>query len=162
MIEVRASIDIAASADTVWNVLTDLAQYPAWNPFIRHARGSLALGGDVRVRVRPHLGIPLAFRARITHREEGRELRWRGTVGGRWIGSGDHDFVITPLDDHRARFEQVEVFDGIVPHLGARVLEREARLGFEAMNRALADRAERAELALATEHPAIDARKARA
>lgn len=159
VIEVRASTDVAASPETVWKVLTDLGAYASWNPFIRHARGSLEVGGDVRVRVRPHFQIPLAFRARIVERDEARELRWRGNFGAAWLASGDHRFTITDLGDGRARFEQSETFGGLLTRLGARLLEREARRGFEAMNRALAFRAERAQLATSGEARASAARE---
>ena len=147
MIEVRSSIEIEASAETVWRILTDLRTYRAWNPFIRHARGSLEVGGEVRVRVRPRFKLPLRFSARIVDRDERHELRWQGAFGGRWLARGDHRFTITPLGDRRVRFEQAEVFDGIVPRLGKRLLAREVEAGFAAMNTELALRAERAELA---------------
>jgi len=145
MIEVRAATEIAASADTVWRVLTELAEYRAWNPFIRRARGSLEVGETVRVRVRTRRGIPLAFSARISERSDRRALRWRGRFLASWLGSGDHRFAIEPLGEQRVRFEQAEVFDGVLPRLARGLLEREVRHGFEAMNRELAARAERAE-----------------
>ena len=35
MKELRSQIEIEAPADRVWQVLTDFATYPEWNPFIR-------------------------------------------------------------------------------------------------------------------------------
>jgi hypothetical protein len=144
MIEVSAGITIAAPAETVWSILIDLPRYSEWNPFIRRAWGSLEVGGTVHVRVRPPSRIPLGFHARILGRDEHRELRWRGTVGGAWLGSGDHRFVIQPIGDRRVTFLQVEQFGGVLPRIARRLLEREAHAGFDAMNRALAERAERA------------------
>jgi hypothetical protein len=145
MIEVTATTEIAASAKTVWRILTELPAYAAWNPFIRRAAGSLEPGDTVHVRVRTRRGIPLGFRARISRRDEQRSLRWFGAFGAPWLGSGDHTFAIEPLDEHHVRFVQSEVFDGILPRLAPGLLEREVRHGFEAMNRELAARAERAE-----------------
>ena len=147
MIEVVTSTEIAASAETVWRVLTDLAHYSAWNPFIRNARGSLEVGGSVRVRVRPSLRIPLVFHATVLDRDERHALRWRGHFGSEWLASGDHHFVIEPLGAHRVRFVQRERFDGWLPRIAPRLLERQTRRGFEAMNRELAAQAERAEAA---------------
>jgi hypothetical protein len=147
MIEVKVATEIAASAETVWRVLTELPEYAAWNPFIRRASGSLAPGDTVHVHVRTRRGIPLAFSARISQRDEQRSLRWFGTFVSPWLGSGDHSFAIEPLDDHHVRFVQSETFDGMLPRLAPALLEREVRHGFEAMNRELAARAERAEQA---------------
>lgn len=147
MIEVSASTEIAAPPEIVWKILTELEHYPEWNPFIRQARGSLEVGGEVRVRVRPRFGIPLAFHATVLERDEGHELHWRGFVGGDWLASGEHWFTIEPIDDNRVRFVQTEIFGGVLPRIAARLLRREARRGFDAMNRELALRAERAQLA---------------
>jgi hypothetical protein len=142
MIEIIASCDIDAPAEAVWSVLTDLDQFQTWNPFIRSAAGSTEVGGHVRVRVRPLLGVPLVFRATVYERENHRALRWRGHVGAPWLACGDHTFTIEPLADGRSRLVQRETFTGIVPWLAGRLLAREAKRGFDAMNRALAARAE--------------------
>ena len=139
---------IAAPADRVWRILTELSRYPEWNPFIRRARGSLSVGGTVHVRVKAALGIPLRFRARILVCEPGRELRWRGQVGGAWLAMGEHSFRIDPIDEGHVRFVQHERMAGLLPRLLAGLFAREVRRGFAAMNRELAARAERAEPAL--------------
>jgi hypothetical protein len=145
-IEVTTEIEIAASAETVWRVLTELERYPEWNPFIRSARGSLDIGGTVRLSPRTSIGVPLRFHATIVTHDEPRELRWRGQFIGSWLATGDHSFVIEPIGDRRVRFVHSEKFTGLLPRLGARLLEGETRHGFSEMNRALAARAERAEV----------------
>lgn len=142
MIEVIRAIEIDAPAAAVWRVLTDLPGFRAWNPFIRAARGDLAVGGDVRVRVRSSVA-PLPFHATVLGSEENRELHWRGHFLWPWLGSGEHWFEIEPLEGGRVRFVQREVFRGLLPRLARRLLEREAGWGFDAMNRELKARAER-------------------
>ncbi|MGE5185424.1 MAG: SRPBCC family protein [Acidobacteriota bacterium] len=137
MIEVSAEQEIDASADAVWNVLTDLDHFGEWNPFIREAHGKTNVGGEVRVRVKPSLHVPLVFHASVTASQPGRELRWHGEVLSRWIARGDHVFAIEPLGEHRVRFVQRERFTGILPWLAGKLVAREARRGFAAMNRAL-------------------------
>jgi hypothetical protein len=50
----RYSVDIAASPDTIWPVLTDVANWPQWTASTRSVRpleaGPLAEGSRVRVR----------------------------------------------------------------------------------------------------------------
>jgi uncharacterized protein YndB with AHSA1/START domain len=38
MKELHSEIEIDASAERVWAILTDFASYPRWNPFIRSIR----------------------------------------------------------------------------------------------------------------------------
>jgi hypothetical protein len=137
MLQVRAATEIHASPAAVWRVLTDLPRFRLWNPFIRAARGSTMKGGTVRVRVEG-----LHFAARVTEREDERELRWDGHVGADWLARGDHVFTITQLADGWVRFHQVETFSGVLPWLLRGLLARQARRGFEAMNAALAKEAE--------------------
>jgi hypothetical protein len=137
MIEVNAAMEIAASPEAVWSVLTDLEHFKAWNPFIREAAGTTELGGTIRVRVRPSLGLRLGFRAKVIARDDNRALRWRGHVGAPWLARGDHTFTIEPLDNGRVRFVQHETFAGILPRLAGRLLARETQRGFDAMNHAL-------------------------
>jgi hypothetical protein len=142
MIEVSASTEIAAPAERVWSVLTDLERFRLWNPFIRRASGSTQIDGTVRVRVRPSFGLPLPFRAEILDREDNRVLHWRGHVLADWLASGDHRFTIEPLGPDRVRFVQRESFGGLLPRLASRLLAREAKRGFQAMNDALRTRAQ--------------------
>ncbi len=142
MIDVTVSTEIAAPAERVWRVLTDLPQFSAWNPFIRRVSGSTDVGEKVHVRVKPSLRIPLAFSAMILARKPNELLRWRGKMGLALIGSGDHTFAIEPLGAGRVRFVQREAFGGLLPWLGARLVRREATRGFTAMNEALRARAE--------------------
>ena len=143
MMEVRTSIEIAAPAQVVWSVLTDLRGFDAWNPFIRAARGSTAVGNTVRLRVRSSFGLPLVFRAKVLGSEENRELHWQGHVLAPWLACGEHWFTIEPIDAHRVRFVQRERFTGVLPRLTARLLAREVKRSFEAMNEALAMLAQR-------------------
>ena len=154
MIELSASTEIDAPASAVWDALTDLARFAEWNPFIRTASGTPAVGARLRVRVQSSLPFRLVFRPTVLALEKDRELRWRGHFGARWLARGDHTFTIRPSGDGRVRFEQREVFAGLVPRLAARRLERETRRGFDAMNRALKERAERADRA---QHPSPSA-----
>jgi hypothetical protein len=145
MLEVTAATEIDAPAEAVWAVLTDFARFGAWNPFIRDARGSAEVGDTVRVKVRPSIPIliPLRFRATVLSHDD-HELHWRGKLLAGWLGTGDHRFVVEPIDRGRVRFIQHERFSGLLPWLGARLLASETQRGFEAMNRALKARAEAA------------------
>ena len=140
---VDTRIDIDASAEAVWAVLTDFDAYPQWNPFWVRVTGTLRVGGRLRVRVRPPLGVPLRFRPQIVHCDEPRELWLRGELGWRWLAHGEHRFEIVPCD-HGVRLMHSETFGGILPRLLRRVLTVQTHRGFEAMNQALASRVGRA------------------
>lgn len=140
-IEVTSQIEIEAAPDAVWRVLVDFADYEKWNPFIRRAGGRAEVGKEVRVRVQPSLPIPLRLRAKVTVSEHALELRWFGHTIAPWVGAGDHVFQLERLGPSRTRFTQREVFTGVLPRIFRRLLLRETKRGFDAMNEALAQRA---------------------
>ena len=144
MRELVCSTDIKAPAQIVWDVLTDLARFREWNPFIREARGDLRVGGCVHVRVRSSHAVPMRFHAWVLVSQEPHELRWRGHILTPWIGDGEHTFTIEPLASGGVRFVQREVFRGLLSRIARRFLEHETRRCFDAMNRALKARAESA------------------
>ncbi|MGH3339218.1 MAG: SRPBCC family protein, partial [Propionibacteriaceae bacterium] len=81
--ELFSSIDIAAPADMVWEVLVDFAAFPVWNPFITQAEGQLEVGGRLTLRMQPVGGSAVTLRPTVIDVVDGRRLRWQGRVGVR-------------------------------------------------------------------------------
>jgi uncharacterized protein YndB with AHSA1/START domain len=51
--DLTTSVDIDATPERVWQVLTDLPAYAEWNPFITEAGGAFVVGERLSVRVPP-------------------------------------------------------------------------------------------------------------
>jgi len=143
MKELRTEIDIDASAERVWTSLTDFATFPQWNPFIRRIRGTPVVGSKLEVFLQASGTKGMTFRPTVKKVERNRELRWLGHLGIRGLFDGEHVFEIHEAGTNRVRFVQREEFRGLLVPLLARSLDRDAHRGFEEMNRALRDRAER-------------------
>jgi hypothetical protein len=144
MIDLTVESEIRAPAAEIWKALADLPGFADWNPFIRSAAGELAVGARLTLRVKPSLPVPLVFRPTVLVCDANRQLRWRGRFLAPWIASGEHTFTLEPGGDGCTRFVQHERFTGLLPLVAARLIAREARRGFEAMNQALKARVERA------------------
>ena len=143
-----SQIDIDASPQQVWRLLTDLSAYPEWNPFIVRAEGRVEVGSRLTLRMQPVGGRPATLRPTIVQADEGSCLRWRGSVGVRGILDAEHVFRITARDGGRSRLHQNEHFTGLLVPLLAKSLHRTTRPAFDAMNEALKSRAERSAAAL--------------
>ena len=140
--EVSAEIDIDAPAERVWEVLTDFARYPEWNPFLPSVAGELTSGASFIVRIAPPRGRAMTFRPTLLEVEKNRELSWLGRLLLPGLFDGEHHFVIEPQGERSVRFVQREVFTGLlVPLFGSAI--GKALNGFEAMNRALKERVEK-------------------
>jgi hypothetical protein len=138
----HTEIDIEASPARVWEVLTDFAAYPDWNPFIRRIAGQATVGSRIEAHLLPPGGREMTFRPTMLAAEPESELRWIGYVGTPGIFDGEHRFRIEPIAPNRVRFIQEERFSGLLAPLILRFIERSTLEGFAAMNRALKARAE--------------------
>lgn len=145
MKELRTEIEIQASDEQVWQLLTDFASFPEWNPLIRRANGEARAGAQLEVHIQPPGARGMTFRPAVLKAEPNRELRWLGRLILPGLFDGEHIFTIEPLGENRVRFVQREVFTGLLVPLFARGLDTDTRRGFEAMNRALKARAEQNE-----------------
>ena len=143
MKQLRAELEIEASGEHVWRVLTDFAAYPEWNPFIPRINGEIRPGGRLEVRLQPPGAKGMTFRPTVLKAEANRELRWRGRLWLPGLFDGEHAFTIEPSAANRVRFTQSETFTGLLVPLVSRTLEA-TRRGFEEMNQALKRRVEQA------------------
>ena len=143
MREIRSEIEIEAPADSVWEVLTDFAAFPEWNPFMRSAAGELAQGQQITVTMQPPGHRASTFRPTLLSVNAGHSFRWRGHLVVPGIFDGEHIHEIEALGPQRTRYIQREQFRGVlVPFVGGML--RDTERGFNEMNAALKARAEAA------------------
>ena len=140
MRELRTSIDIEASTDRVWAVVSDFERYPEWNPFIRSIGGQPVEGKTLEVSIQPPGRRARTFRPKVVKSMRG-EIRWLGRVGIPRVFDGRHSLKVEPLGPNKTRFTQYERFTGVLVPLFRGTLKA-TRRGFEAMNRALKARVE--------------------
>ena len=140
--QLHTDIPVQATPQRVWEILTNFAAYPAWNPFIPRISGSVAVGSRLDVQLQPPGRRGMRMRPTVLAAAPSRELRWLGHLGVPGLFDGEHRFRIEPLGTDRVRFIQEERFSGLLAPLVLRFVERSTRQGFEAMNQALKARAE--------------------
>ena len=139
--ELRAEIEIDAEPARVWVVLMDFEAYPEWNPFITSIQGERTVGAKLRVRLQPAGGRGITMTPSVTVNEPGSAFGWLGKLGVPYLFDGAHRFELQPIDGgSRTRFVQSERFRGILLPLVRRSILPATLAGFEAMNRALAER----------------------
>jgi hypothetical protein len=133
----QSSIQINATPQQVWAVLTDLPAYQRWNPFIISSSGKIKVGATLTNRMHDATGNT-TFTPVVQVVDPGRELRWIGKVGPGGIFDGQHTFTIERLGPGRVLFTQTENFTGVaIPFFEAR-LHGDTLPQFRAMNSALA------------------------
>ena len=139
MRSLSSAIDLDASPDRVWSILTATNDYPQWNPFIRRLDGPLTPGSKLSMRIQPPGGRAMTFTPKVTDVEPDRRLAWLGRLGIPGLFDGAHSFTLEPLDDNRTRLVQSESFTGILVWFSGGLLKK-TEAGFHEMNDALQER----------------------
>lgn len=139
---VETEIAIDASAEQVWEVLTDFAAYSRWNPFFVRAEGRAEPGARLRIVQTLPDGRVRTSRPIVLMAVPPYHLRWLGRLGIPGLLDTEHAFIVEVAEAGRVRCVQRERFEGFLVLFLRRRLEREVGAGIEAMNRALKRRAE--------------------
>lgn len=141
MRRISVTTEINAPVEVVWAQLTDTATFAEWNPFMPRLDGALSEGERLEVRITPPGAKGMTFRPTVTAVEEGRKLEWLGRFGVPGLFDGRHSFTLTATAGGTS-LTQEETFTGVlVPVLASTLAKTES--GFQLMNEALKERAER-------------------
>ena len=143
MKELYTEIEIDASPEHVWNILTDFTRLPEWNPFMQRASGNLKQGEKLEVWLQPPDGSGMTIKPTVLKVEPQRELRWLGHLLFPGLFDGEHVFILEPVEVNRVKLVHREEFRGVLVGLVLRMIGENTRRGFEAMNQALKTEAEK-------------------
>ena len=139
---ITTHLTVNAAVADVWEVLTDLAGYRLWNPFITSAAGTIGVGERLDLTIQPPGGRAMRFKPWVTAVERHHYVEWLGRLGLPGIFDGRHSFTLTPMAGGRTLLQQSETFTGaLIPFTGSTLIR--TRAGFVAMNEALARQATR-------------------
>jgi hypothetical protein len=141
MRRIDTAVDIEASPNAVWQVLTDFAAYPEWNPFIRRIEGRADRGEELSVSIQPPGQKTMQFRPQVQAAENPSRFCWTGRLLLRGLFDGHHQFDLYP-HGQGTRLLHREHFTGLLVPLIWKKMHQPTRAGFEAMNQALKARAE--------------------
>ena len=136
------TLEIAAPSATVWSVITDLASYPAWNPFVVACTSTLEVGAPIAMRVRVFPLFAQPQREQILEHVPGRRLAYGIPI--RPLGSlaSRRSHEVTPIAPDRTRYVSHFELNGWLAPLVALLLGSRLRHGFTAMSAAIKTRAE--------------------
>jgi uncharacterized protein YndB with AHSA1/START domain len=129
-------IPIAAPAETVWDVLSDLPNWPTWNADVRSMsmQGPLEPGTEFRWR-----SGPASVRSELQVVDPPREIAWTGTTMGI---HAVHVFRFQP-EDEGTLVRSEESFSGPIPRVLRSYSRRILQRGIDGILVALKAEAER-------------------
>jgi hypothetical protein len=144
MHELHEDIEIAASPQQIWDVLTDFSAYGRWNPFIRQVYGDLHEGTYLEVSVRPPGARRARLRPRVLVADAPHELCWRAHLLIPEVLEVEQRFLLGPASNGEVHFEQNLRVSGLMTPLLRSRVDRNVCRGIREMNAALKGRVERA------------------
>jgi hypothetical protein len=136
-------IEINASPEKVWQVLTDFKNYPNWNPFIKSIEGEMKLGQKFKARIEPPDAQGMSFTPVLLAFEPNKEFRWKGKLLIIGLFDGEHQFKLIRNNDNSTTLIQSEKFTGILVPLFSKMINTNTRKGFELMNGKIKELAEK-------------------
>jgi hypothetical protein len=140
--ENRNEIEIHATVEQVWQVLTDLERYTEWNPLLYKGAGKVEPGETVVVDAKT-ASKDMNFVCQVVKVDPCHEFAWKFQVIHPLLFRGVHIFTIEPIDDHTVRFIDREQFEGLLLPMQAKDLETNGLAAMVAMGEALKKRLER-------------------
>ena len=139
---IKTAVDVAASAEMVWRVLTYFPDYPKWNPFLVSIHGSLAPGQRLKIQARLPPGREYKFSPLVVKVIPASELRWRRRRLIEGVFDRELAFLIVPNGIKGVRFIQREHFSGLLAPLMMHFISEKTLKAFNLMNLALKRTAE--------------------
>ncbi|MCH2186216.1 SRPBCC domain-containing protein [Myxococcota bacterium] len=142
MIEIDESYEVRASAEVLWQVITDFDRYPEWNPFVISCSAELREGQPIDMRVQLFKRFAQPQRERILEVSPGSTFRY-GLAPGRFGAlSSVRSHVVRAQDPNHSHYQSHFQLTGWMAPLTQVWLGGRLEQGFHSMTRALVARAE--------------------
>jgi hypothetical protein len=140
--DIKTEIEINASAEKVWQILTDFDSYPQWNPFVIKVIGQPKVDKILKIEVQLPESRLLKFTPKVLKAEPNKELRWVGTMSPGAF-RGEHFYQIESLNANKVRFIHGEHFSGWMVRLIWATVGKATEKGYLIMNEAIKKEAEK-------------------
>jgi hypothetical protein len=134
---IETTIRIKATAEKIWNILTDFQKYPEWNPFVFSMEGEAKEGTNLKANIQGMKFKPLVLAAK-----KNQEFRWKGSLFVKGLFDGEHYFMLNENGDGTTTLTHGEFFSGLLVAMFSKTLDTKTKSGFEKLNEALKQRAE--------------------
>ena len=111
--ETEVAIDIRATPETLWSLLTSATLYPSWSSTVLGIEGQIALGN--KIALRSTLDPKRTFKLTVREFQPPSRLSWGDAMGRR-------TYVLTPKGDGVVTFSMHEKIGGPLFPLFARMI----------------------------------------
>lgn len=132
---------IAASQETVWEVISDLKSYGEWNPFVVACESSMQVGSPIVMKVNLFPPIPMRQKETIQGYRDGEYLSY-GIKLPLGALSSTRQHCLSKDDNGATRYESLFELKGWMSPLVKFMMSKRMAKGFDGMSRGIKQRAE--------------------
>lgn len=123
---------IDAPKEIVWNVITDIKDYPNWNQFIRECDTTFQVGSPINMKVQLLPSLSIWQKETIWRFEEGKLIDY-GIKYSFGLLSSSRQHILTAIDKQITRYESLFILKGLLAPIVKVILGRQLKKGFESM-----------------------------
>jgi uncharacterized protein YndB with AHSA1/START domain len=139
--KVFTEIEIAATQDQVWSVLTDFDKIPEWSNSFQGLKGDFRDGGQATAYFKSPMGNKIMeFQHTLTYFKDGESFGWSDPF---MLGMKDnHKYQLKTLDNGNTLFTQTDVLKGGASFLVGGIMASSMKKAYNEFNQQLKERVE--------------------
>lgn len=141
---ILTEVTVQTSAALVYKTLADLEGYHVWNNFMVQGTGPVVVGKKISMKL--YNGKTITPNVLVA--DDGKELRWEGSILGNWFFGGEHYYKLEALGANSTKVIHGEDFYGIMVTLAPGFM-KEIEKGYVVLNANLKKHCEALSSALA-------------
>ena len=143
---IEHELEIEASSDTVWQVITNFSKYEQWNPFIPGCSCDLQVGNTIEMRVSLLTGLkPLTQTEYISEVEPGRHFSYVSPKRPTFLLRSYRSHTLTALETGKTLYQSHFELHGWLRPLIELFIGKSLQRGFDGMSTAISCRSEQLE-----------------
>jgi hypothetical protein len=148
-LKIEHRIGVQTPAPVIWEMVSNVNGWPAWNPLYPKARGEVGFGAELELEVALPGEAPRTIKPKVTDWTPGEQIIWQLSMMGGLIRTTRY-IELETLDNGNCIFSNGEIFEGPLMRLIGKRTQKAIKAGFRAFGETVRDRAEAAWKA---EHP---------
>ena len=141
MFQIHLTEEIEVPKNIVWDVITDLDDYPSWNKFVVTCRSTLEVGSAIDMKVKLFPFMEITQKETILANDEGELLEYGVNMPlGMLFSSRKH--ILTEMGTNSTNYKSVFVLKGWLSPVVGFLVGSQLKRGFREMTSGIAERAQ--------------------
>lgn len=140
MRKISTEVSVHVSAERLWEVLTDIASYAEWNPYLISGEGVVQEKKRLKIGLKIDQGHAFFEKPRIKMIDQPVMLKWKSMLYIPGVFDKERTFEVVPDGPHKSTFIHTEIWSGFTEAKVYEKLGKSTEKAMKEMNQALRKR----------------------